>query len=98
VIPSHAQPHTAALHYRVVLVRCYMRLLDAVNICCQCSGIVNYFPMWLAPNLITLLGTMGLVVGYVASAIYLPEFEGRQCPQRTASSLPPYLLRMMASS
>lgn len=33
--------------------------------------------MWLAPNLITLLGTMGLVVGYVASAIYLPEFEGR---------------------
>jgi hypothetical protein len=35
--------------------------------------------MWLAPNLITLLGTMGLVVGYAASAIYLPEFEGGLC-------------------
>lgn len=32
--------------------------------------------MWLAPNLITLLGTMGLVLGYAASAYYLPEFEG----------------------
>lgn len=37
--------------------------------------------MWLAPNLITLLGTMGLVAGYVASAIYLPEFEGASCSQ-----------------
>ena len=32
--------------------------------------------MWLAPNLITLLGTMGLLIGYVCSAYYLPEFEG----------------------
>lgn len=75
-MPSHVQLHAAALHQRVMLVRCCVQRLNGVHHCRQCAGIVNYFPMWLAPNLITLLGTMGLVVGYVASAIYLPEFEG----------------------
>jgi hypothetical protein len=63
-----------------VAVRCHLRLLDGGQFACRCAGIVNYFPMWLAPNLITLLGTMGLVIGYVASAIYLPEFEGGSLP------------------
>lgn len=40
------------------------------------AGVVTLFPMWLAPNLITLLGTGGLVVGYMVSAYYLPEFQG----------------------
>lgn len=56
---------------------CWLTLLDdACRSLPGCAGIVNYLPMWLAPNLITLLGTMGLVLGYIASAIYLPEFEG----------------------
>mmetsp|Transcript_16607 Transcript_16607/g.49684 ORF Transcript_16607/g.49684 Transcript_16607/m.49684 type:complete len:406 (-) Transcript_16607:348-1565(-) len=40
------------------------------------NWVVTLFPMWLAPNLITLLGTGGLVVGYMVSAYYLPEFQG----------------------
>lgn len=49
------------------------------------AGIVNYFPMWLAPNLITLLGTMGLLVGYVCSAYHLPEFSGAAAGRQRGS-------------
>lgn len=40
------------------------------------NWVITKFPMWLAPNLITLLGTGGLVLGYMVSAFYLPEFQG----------------------
>jgi hypothetical protein len=32
-------------------------------------------PMWLAPNLITLTGTMCLIVAYLISAWYSPDFD-----------------------
>ena len=35
--------------------------------------------MWLAPNLITLIGSMFLVVAYVLTCIYLPGFAGELC-------------------
>lgn len=34
----------------------------------------NIFPRWLAPNLVTLTGLFALVVTYIVTAIYLPEF------------------------
>lgn len=40
------------------------------------NWVVTLMPMWLAPNLITLLGTGGLVFGYMVSAFYLPGFSG----------------------
>lgn len=33
-------------------------------------------PLWLAPNLITLVGLMALVSSYLISAYYTPDFEG----------------------
>jgi hypothetical protein len=32
--------------------------------------------MWLAPNLVTLLGTMALVVAYLINTYYTPDFVG----------------------
>lgn len=32
--------------------------------------------MWLAPNLITLLGLFALLLSYVVAAVHLPEFAG----------------------
>ena len=40
------------------------------------KGIVERLPLWLAPNLITLTGTMGLVVAYCVAMYYTPDFEG----------------------
>lgn len=37
---------------------------------------VSWLPRWLAPNLITLLGTLGLVASYLVSAYYAPDFVG----------------------
>ncbi|GMH39591.1 hypothetical protein BSKO_07489 [Bryopsis sp. KO-2023] len=34
-------------------------------------------PMWLAPNLITLSGLLGVVFAHMLTVIYLPDFEGR---------------------
>ena len=51
---------------------------------------VTLFPLWLAPNLITLLGTGGLVVGYMVSAYYLPEFQGAPPARKPALVLPPF--------
>eukprot|EP00887_Chlorella_sp_A99_P008007 scaffold12.g8007.t1 len=36
----------------------------------------HVLPPWLAPNLITLIGTFALLVAYVVAAVHLPEFEG----------------------
>ena len=48
----------------------------------QCPvGIVNYLPVWLAPNLITLIGVFALVVAYVVTLSYLPSLEGKLQPQ-----------------
>lgn len=40
------------------------------------AGSVELLPLWLAPNLITLLGTMWLVLAYGINAYYSPDFEG----------------------
>lgn len=37
----------------------------------------NLLPDWLAPNMITLTGLFALLVAYVVTAVYLPEFEGQ---------------------
>ncbi len=47
---------------------CHYRLLR--------TGIVNFLPLWLAPNLITLIGIFALVVAYVITLFYLPGIAG----------------------
>ena len=42
----------------------------------QSAGIVELLPLWLAPNLITLIGIFGLVVAYVVTLFYLPGLAG----------------------
>lgn len=43
----------------------------------SCSaGIVELLPLWLAPNLITLIGVFALVVAYVVTLFYLPGLAG----------------------
>lgn len=44
--------------------------------------IVDRLPMWLAPNLITLTGTVGLIVAYCVSAWYSPDFSADPDPPR----------------
>jgi hypothetical protein len=47
--------------------------------CCCASGAagcVKFLPTWLAPNLITLTGTMALILSYMVSGYYAPDFEG----------------------
>lgn len=41
-----------------------------------CAGIVSVLPLWLAPNLITLIGIFALVVAYVVTLFYLPGIAG----------------------
>ncbi|GBF87918.1 CDP-Ethanolamine:DAG ethanolamine phosphotransferase [Raphidocelis subcapitata] len=43
---------------------------------------VERLPMWLAPNLITLTGTIGLVIAYCVSAWYSPDFAADPDPPR----------------
>jgi hypothetical protein len=40
------------------------------------AGSVQQLPMWLAPNLVTLLGTMALLVAYLINTYYTPDFVG----------------------
>lgn len=39
---------------------------------------MELLPRWLAPNLITLAGTFGLILAYFVSAYYVPSFSGEQ--------------------
>jgi hypothetical protein len=48
------------------------------------AGSVELLPLWLAPNLITLLGTMWLVVAYAVNAYYSPDFQSRQAGRQAA--------------
>uniref|UniRef100_A0A7S0X1J6 Ethanolaminephosphotransferase n=1 Tax=Chlamydomonas leiostraca TaxID=1034604 RepID=A0A7S0X1J6_9CHLO len=45
------------------------------------NGITDMLPMWLAPNLITLTGLMGVIGSYLISAYYLPDFVGQDTPR-----------------
>jgi ethanolaminephosphotransferase len=38
----------------------------------------EFLPLWLAPNLITLLGLFAMVLGYVVVAFHLPELQVRR--------------------
>ena len=40
------------------------------------NKIVEYFPLWLAPNLITLIGTGWLVLAYFVTSTFLPDLKG----------------------
>lgn len=40
------------------------------------DALTNMLPMWLAPNLITLSGLMGVIISYFVSAYYIPDFVG----------------------
>lgn len=42
--------------------------------------------MWLAPNLITLLGIIGLILAYLLTSYFLPDLDGR-CHRRATSAL-----------
>ena len=33
--------------------------------------------MWLAPNVITLTGLIGVIISYLANAWYYPDFKGQ---------------------
>lgn len=39
------------------------------------ESVVEYLPIWLAPNLITILGTIGMAVGYLSMAYYDVTFQ-----------------------
>lgn len=39
------------------------------------ESVVKLMPLWLAPNLITVLGTIGMAVGYASMALYDVTFE-----------------------
>lgn len=45
------------------------------------NAAVERLPMWLAPNLITLTGTMFVVTAYLFSVFYQPEFQGEELPR-----------------
>jgi hypothetical protein len=53
---------------------------------CSCPGAATKLPLWLAPNLITLMGTMALVASYLTSAYYTPDFKGE--PAAAAEAAP----------
>ena len=40
------------------------------------AGLVNCLPLWLAPNLITLVGLIGMFVAYGIGCYYDPDFDG----------------------
>ena len=40
------------------------------------AGLTELLPRWLAPNLITLTGTFGLILAYFVSLYYVPTFTG----------------------
>ena len=40
------------------------------------AGVVELLPLWLAPNLITLIGVSALVLAYVVTLSYLPGLAG----------------------
>lgn len=40
------------------------------------TGVVELLPLWLAPNLITLIGVSALVLAYVVTLSYLPGLAG----------------------
>lgn len=59
---------------------CRHQTSDADDRRCQlsrwCAGVVNYLPVWLAPNLITLIGIFGLVIAYLVTLYHLPGLAG----------------------
>ena len=40
------------------------------------AGLVSLLPMWLAPNLITLVASACIAIAYALNALYLPDFTG----------------------
>lgn len=40
------------------------------------KAIVEALPMWLAPNLITLIGSLGVFCTYLVASYYSPDMEG----------------------
>lgn len=40
----------------------------------------NWFPLWLAPNLVTLSGLMFIIASYILLAVYAPDLDGRDAP------------------
>lgn len=51
-------------------------------------GAALQLPLWLAPNLITLMGTMALVASYLTSAYYTPDFVGEAAAAAAAAMQP----------
>lgn len=42
------------------------------------SGATELIPLWVAPNLITLAGMLGLILSYFLFLFYLPTLEGER--------------------
>lgn len=40
----------------------------------------NWFPCWLAPNLVTLSGLMFIIASHILLATYAPDLDGRSAP------------------
>ncbi len=53
-----------------------------------CAVCVSRLPMWLAPNLITLAGTLAIVAAYALNVYYNPSFTGEQpaCSHTTSQA------------
>jgi phosphatidylglycerophosphate synthase len=41
----------------------------------------NCFPMWLAPNLVTLTGVMCIIMSHICLAVYAPDMDGKDAPK-----------------
>ena len=63
---------------------------------------MQQLPRWLAPNLITLTGTFGLILAYFVSAYFVPSFSGERMHIKAeschASGCPPALLQQHVHS
>lgn len=68
-------PTTAILH-DVLAAAHTAHPCPALPPCLPADITNNWLPMWLAPNLITLIGLFALLSSYALGAFYLPEFAG----------------------
>jgi ethanolaminephosphotransferase len=52
----------------------------------QWNGFVELLPMWIAPNLVTLLGFFFIIGNVVLLEVYIPDLVGPVSPPHTSAS------------
>jgi len=60
--------------------------------------VIDYFPAWMAPNLITLIGFCFPLVSYVLMTLHCPDFTGEAPTWLYAYNVAGLLLYMMLDS